>query len=156
VLIAIEALLVPQAGGAALALPVVLAALYTGWFPALALAIALPLAPWLVTVVRADAWSASSFGAAALRIAVLLVIARLAARRVPREADVEREVAVLRGLLPICMHCKSIRNERGEWEPLESYFTQRTETTFTHGLCRRCADVHYPDYPRVNQVEATS
>ena len=147
----------PQAAtGAALALPVVLAALYSGWLPALALAIVLPLAPWLVTVARGDPWSTSSLSTAALRIAVLLVIARLAARRAGREADVEAQVAALRGLLPICMHCKSIRNERGEWEPLESYFTQRTETTFTHGLCRRCADVHYPDYPRVNQVGATS
>ena len=39
--------------------------------------------------------------------------------------------------LPICAHCKSIREE-GEWVRLESYVSSRTDTTFSHGVCPGC------------------
>jgi hypothetical protein len=29
------------------------------------------------------------------------------------------EIKTLRGIVPICMHCKQIRNEEGAWEQLE-------------------------------------
>ena len=52
---------------------------------------------------------------------------------------------VLSGLLPICTHCKSIREESGQWKKLEAYIDQRTEAKLSHGICPECAKRHYPD-----------
>jgi hypothetical protein len=56
-----------------------------------------------------------------------------------------RELRILSGLLPICSFCKKIRNEKGDWELLESYITTRSESKFTHGLCPECCEKHYPE-----------
>ena len=55
------------------------------------------------------------------------------------------EVKTLRGLLPICSHCKRIRDDKGYWNLLESYIHEHTEAEFTHGLCPDCARQLYPD-----------
>jgi PAS domain-containing protein len=47
-------------------------------------------------------------------------------------------VKQLRGLLPVCAWCKSVRNDRGYWEQIEVYLTQHTGASFTHGLCPTC------------------
>jgi hypothetical protein len=49
------------------------------------------------------------------------------------------EVRQLSGLLPICAHCKKIRDAQGGWQPLEVYITDRSEAAFTHGICPDCA-----------------
>lgn len=55
------------------------------------------------------------------------------------------EVRTLRGLLPICMHCKNIRDGDGKWIPVEGYVRARTEAQFSHGICPQCVATHYPD-----------
>jgi hypothetical protein len=54
------------------------------------------------------------------------------------------EVRTLRGILPICMFCKRIRDDSGYWQQLEIYISGHSEAQFSHGLCARCADEHYP------------
>jgi len=49
------------------------------------------------------------------------------------------EVKTLNGMLPICAHCKKIRDDKGYWNQLEAYIIQRTDATFTHGICPDCA-----------------
>lgn len=49
------------------------------------------------------------------------------------------EVKNLKGMLPICGHCKKIRDDGGYWNSLESYISEHTEATFTHGVCPDCA-----------------
>lgn len=56
------------------------------------------------------------------------------------------EVRVLRGLLPICAHCKCIRDENGRWEAIERFVTDRSEATFSHGICPNCVATHYSDF----------
>ena len=56
-----------------------------------------------------------------------------------------RQVKQLQGLLPICMHCKRIRDDESTWHPLESYIEQRSDANFTHSLCTTCLSRHYPD-----------
>jgi integral membrane sensor domain MASE1 len=48
----------------------------------------------------------------------------------------------LRGLLPICAWCKKIRNDLGYWEEVESYITNHSDATFTHGICPTCVAKH--------------
>ncbi len=54
-------------------------------------------------------------------------------------------VKQLQGLLPICAHCKNIRDDEGYWNRIESYFASRLETEFSHSICPDCARKHYPD-----------
>jgi len=48
-------------------------------------------------------------------------------------------VKTLRGLLPICASCKKIRDVRGSWNRIETYISQHSDASFTHGLCPDCA-----------------
>jgi hypothetical protein len=50
----------------------------------------------------------------------------------------------LEGLLAICSFCKNIRNANGEWEPLETYISKRSEAQFSHSFCPTCLERYYP------------
>ncbi len=68
-----------------------------------------------------------------------------------RERNVELELAIdhvktLRGLLPICSHCKKIRDDSGYWRQIEVYISQHSEAGFSHGICPDCLDHHYSEY----------
>jgi hypothetical protein len=126
--------------------PVFLAAWYSGLKPALILAVVLPVARLLLMMtIWNEPGGAPALASAALRIGVLGFQAILVARLAEHERALQREVDLLEELLPICMHCKAIRNDAGQWEPLERYISARTDTTFTHGVCEACVGKHYPE-----------
>jgi hypothetical protein len=45
---------------------------------------------------------------------------------------------VISGFVPICSYCKCIRLRDGQWVQVEAYVEDRSEATFTHGLCPEC------------------
>jgi hypothetical protein len=49
----------------------------------------------------------------------------------------------LKGLLPICSFCKSIKNDSGEWEHLERFISRHSQTQFSHGICPSCIEIQY-------------
>ena len=53
------------------------------------------------------------------------------------------EVRELRGLLPICMHCKSIRDDDDSWHQVEAYVAKHSDASFTHSCCDNCRTEHY-------------
>lgn len=53
------------------------------------------------------------------------------------------EVKTLSGMLPICSHCKKIRDDNGYWNQLESYITSHSEARFSHGICEECSEKLY-------------
>jgi len=55
------------------------------------------------------------------------------------------KVKLLSGMLPICASCKRIRDDRGEWSQVESYIKERSEASFSHGLCPECVEKLYPE-----------
>jgi len=55
------------------------------------------------------------------------------------------EIKMLRGLVPICMHCKKMRDDKGYWNRLEKYIEDRSDVTFSHGICPECLEKYYPD-----------
>jgi hypothetical protein len=69
-------------------------------------------------------------------------------RRVKAEKDRERLIGELRdaldrvkllsGLIPICMHCKDVRNDGGYWEQVETYVRAHSAAEFTHAICPDC------------------
>ena len=48
------------------------------------------------------------------------------------------EIKTLRGIIPICSYCHSIRDDEGAWEKLESYISKYSEANFSHGICPKC------------------
>lgn len=72
-----------------------------------------------------------------------------------KEAELEREeliaqlnkalkdVKTLGGLIPICSSCKKIRDDKGYWNQLESYFESHSTALFSHSLCPNCMDEIY-------------
>ncbi|MBN1572287.1 MAG: PAS domain S-box protein [Deltaproteobacteria bacterium] len=48
------------------------------------------------------------------------------------------KVGELVGLLPICSHCKKIRDDNGDWKRIEEYFGQHFGMEFTHAFCPDC------------------
>jgi CheY-like chemotaxis protein len=59
-----------------------------------------------------------------------------------RILEFHRQIGVLKGLLPICMYCKKIRNDQAFWETVETYFTAHAGADFTHSLCPDCYSSH--------------
>jgi two-component system cell cycle response regulator len=55
------------------------------------------------------------------------------------------EVKTLSGLLPICAHCKKIRDDKGYWNQIETYMAKRIDVEFTHGICPSCANKFFPE-----------
>ncbi len=54
-------------------------------------------------------------------------------------------VRQLQGLLPICAHCKNIRDDEGYWSSIEHYVASHSEAEFSHSICPDCARKYYPD-----------
>jgi hypothetical protein len=112
-----------------------------------------------VTLTLRPHWYRTATFNAALIALVALAIAlvyRLRVRGlVRRERELKRrideamaDVKVLSGLLPICAHCKSIRDDAGYWNRIEAYILEHTEAEFTHGICPQCLEKIYPDVAR--------
>lgn len=77
-------------------------------------------------------------------------VARLQSQLAAKVAELETtlaEVRQLRGLIPICMHCHSIRSGAEHWQKLEGYIEQHSEATFSHSICESCLAKHYPEAP---------
>jgi len=53
------------------------------------------------------------------------------------------EIKTLRGILPICSHCKKIRDDKGYWNQIEGYIQKHSDAEFSHGMCPECSDELY-------------
>lgn len=54
----------------------------------------------------------------------------------------------LSGLLPICSHCKKIRDDSGYWNQVEKYITEHSNAVFSHGICPECLQKYYPEFSK--------
>jgi len=61
-------------------------------------------------------------------------------------------VAQLRQLLPICDHCKSIRDDQNYWHQIEEYLHIETGTDFSHGICPSCLPIVMAEWKREAQT----
>lgn len=53
------------------------------------------------------------------------------------------KIQKLEGILPICMHCKKIRDDKGYWNEVEQYIHNHSDAKFSHGVCPHCLEEHY-------------
>ena len=89
--------------------------------------------------------------AAVLTMVTLAVIAwRTAAVLEEKEATIQR----LEGLLPICSHCRKVRNETDYWQQVDQYLVSHSAMELTHSICPEClkeelkkVDDAFPDSP---------
>jgi GAF domain-containing protein len=79
----------------------------------------------------------------------LLTLERSLAARDRAEAEKERtlrelklalsNIHTLEGLLPICLSCKKIQDQKGIWQPFEYYVRAHSEAKVTHKICPECS-----------------
>ncbi len=84
-----------------------------------------------------------------------MTLATIVSERRRAELDRERlilelqealsKVKTLKGLIPICAVCKSIRDDQGYWNHIESYIREHSQADFTHGICPACVKRLYPE-----------
>jgi len=55
------------------------------------------------------------------------------------------ELLVLRGIIPICSNCHSIRDDSGYWERVDIYMAKHGDMAFSHGICPECIRKLYPE-----------
>lgn len=75
------------------------------------------------------------------RVGVGVRVVELQKRLADRAQELElllNQVKQLRGLLPICMYCKRIRNDQDYWQQVETYIVEHSEAAFSHGICPEC------------------
>lgn len=70
-----------------------------------------------------------------------------------KNIDLQRlldEVRQLKGLLPICTSCKSVRDDEGYWESIETNISSHSEATFADSICPDCGTKAESKYAKVN------
>jgi len=82
---------------------------------------------------------------ALISVTVLLTLSLLITEAA-KKRELEKRLKRLEGILPICASCKRIKNEQGEYVPLEAYITRHSQASFTHGICPECAKELYPEF----------
>ncbi len=75
----------------------------------------------------------------------VLALEQALAQKVRDLEEALAHVKRLQGLLPICMHCKSIRDDANTWHKLEAYIEEHAEVMFSHSLCDACLHQYYPE-----------
>ncbi len=90
---------------------------------------------------------------AAVTVTSVTVIALLTGASALDKAEAERKT--LGGLLPICSHCKRIRDDKGYWSQVESYVSKHSEAEFSHSLCPECLAEFYLEHAEaiIGQLE---
>ena len=68
-----------------------------------------------------------------------------AIRDLTRQKQAEEEIKTLRDILPICLFCKKVRDDKGYWEQVDIYIHKYYNADISHGICPECAKTHYPE-----------
>lgn len=58
--------------------------------------------------------------------------------------DARARLQTMVALIPICSHCRKVRDESNHWLTLERMVQAKTGSRFTHGICPECVREHYP------------
>jgi hypothetical protein len=66
-------------------------------------------------------------------------------------------IASLESCLPMCMHCRAVKDGTQQWQKLERYVHEHAQVNFSHGFCPDCyfAEVLEPEL-RVEGLAPTS
>lgn len=56
------------------------------------------------------------------------------------------ELVELRKIIPICSHCRKVRDDEDYWQNVEEYLGKHTGLKFSHGICPNCLNTEYSDF----------
>lgn len=80
----------------------------------------------------------------------VVALERALAKKVADLEAAMADVKKYKGLLPICMYCKSIRDDKDYWRQIEEYLhTVSPGTDFSHSICPACMAKLEADRARV-------
>jgi phosphoserine phosphatase RsbU/P len=91
----------------------------------------------------ADEYIAKPFDADELRARInagvrILELQRGLADRVHQLEMALAQIKQLQGLLPICMYCMKIRDDKNYWQQVDAYLATHTAAQVSHGICPDC------------------
>lgn len=75
----------------------------------------------------------------ALRVLARQVVAQIELREALSRVD------RLHGMLPMCAHCKKVRDDAGYWEEVSTYIGDHSDAVVTHGICPDCLQSAFPE-----------
>ncbi|MBA2731822.1 MAG: response regulator transcription factor [Acidobacteria bacterium] len=70
--------------------------------------------------------------------ALMVELQRSLANHVKELQEALSQVKQLQGILPICAHCKKIRDDQNSWQKVEEYVSEHSEAQFSHSICPDC------------------
>lgn len=59
--------------------------------------------------------------------------------------EANSRIKQLSGIVPICMYCKEIRDDKGYWNQLEKFIIEHSEAQFSHCICPKCMKERHPN-----------
>ncbi|MAR08205.1 MAG: diguanylate cyclase [Cyanobium sp. NAT70] len=57
------------------------------------------------------------------------------------------------GMISTCSYCRKVKDDRGHWLYLDQYLSQRSNLSFSHGICDSCMRDHFPEVVEVWESE---
>jgi hypothetical protein len=144
-------------------IPIILASL---WWQRRGLPVAVFLAVFLIvsSLLSEDPkgiMNYSNFLRAFLFVAIGAAVSMLSERIAKKEAELSKEkgrlqdvfdkVRTLSRMLPICVSCKKIRDDKGYWNKIETYIHDRSEAEFSHSIYPECEKKLYPEFYQQEQ-----
>lgn len=98
----------------------------------------------LLVAATRDSLFASQSVACLGTIAAMSALAIAAELAQTRLVVAQQEISLQRKFMPICAHCKKIRDDEGYWNDFETFMARHFDTSFSHGICPECLSRHYP------------
>ena len=91
----------------------------------------------------ADDYVTKPFNAKELRARVkvgerVVTLEQSLAKNIKKLKETLAQVKQLHGLLPICVYCKRIRDDKNYWQQVEKYIAEHSEVQFSHSVCPEC------------------
>ena len=56
-------------------------------------------------------------------------------------------------MISTCSYCRKVKDDRGHWLYLDQYLSQRSNLSFSHGICDSCMRDHFPEVVEVWESE---
>ena len=77
----------------------------------------------------------------------VIALEKALASRIESLENALAEIKTLTGLLPICMYCKKIRDDKNYWQKVEVFVASRSDVKFSHAICPTCMEKYFPEEP---------
>jgi hypothetical protein len=58
----------------------------------------------------------------------------------------KRKKKIERKIIPICSHCKKIRDDLGLWKSFNQKFSKDNSIDFSHSICPECREKFYKKF----------